>query len=205
MQLNNLHNVFINCKVGRLGGKDLEKRQKSTILVTVGGLDVGSRSWLWGHLSGFSLGGKEPEQFGVFSIFYRSSITNTMLNVRMKQPGPEISGFVIVSADLRLQGLDTRVKSIDHHVAVSWVTGWGKTEDRPELQFRSWGAEIGSQSRKSDPHSGNESAESSLLGLGKAVSRSRTQSQTSRTKTRYLGPTVSPQLTNGNIDTSKNR
>ncbi|XP_077940565.1 uncharacterized protein LOC144384606 [Gasterosteus aculeatus] len=44
--------------------------------------------------------------------------------------------FVIVSSDLRLHVLDTRVKtgaelSTDHHLVVSWVRGWGKTRDRP--------------------------------------------------------------------------
>ena len=44
--------------------------------------------------------------------------------------------FVMVSSDLRLHVLDTRVKrgvelSTDHHLLVSWVRGWGKTLDRP--------------------------------------------------------------------------
>jgi len=44
--------------------------------------------------------------------------------------------FVIVSADLWLHDLDTRVKrgaelSTDHHLVVSWIRWWGRLLDRP--------------------------------------------------------------------------
>lgn len=44
--------------------------------------------------------------------------------------------FVVVSSDLLLYVLDTRVKrgvtlSADHHMVVSWIRWWGKLPDQP--------------------------------------------------------------------------
>ncbi|TWW67270.1 hypothetical protein D4764_02G0003110 [Takifugu flavidus] len=80
-----------------------------------------------------------------FCAHLRLSITNTLFRhkgVHMCTWHQDALGrrsmidFVVVSSDLRLHVLDTRVKrgaelSIDHHLVVSWLRWWGRMPDRP--------------------------------------------------------------------------
>ena len=77
-----------------------------------------------------------------FCASHGLSITNTMFEHNDAHKCTWTLGqrsmidFVIVSSDLRSHVLDTWVKrgaelSTDHHLVVSWVSGWGKYLDRP--------------------------------------------------------------------------
>jgi len=80
-----------------------------------------------------------------FCASHRLAITNTMFEHRVVHKYTwyrttsgqrSLTDFVIVSADLRLHVLDTRVKrgaelSTDHHLVVSWIRWRGRLPDRP--------------------------------------------------------------------------